>query len=137
MADLVLPAAAWGEKDGTFINSERRIGTIRKVARPPGQALPDFAIFKLVAEYWGCGGMFRAWESPAAAFQILKRLSAGQPCDITGIAGYDALEAQGGIQWPCAAGDAAPAPRSERRPFDVTRGRQLTVVTTHTNIYVL
>ena len=118
MADLVLPAAAWGEKDGTFINSERRIGTIRKVARPPGQALPDFAIFKLVAEYWGCGGMFRAWESPAAAFQILKRLSAGQPCDITGIAGYDALEAQGGIQWPCAAGDAAPAPRSERRLFE-------------------
>ena len=118
MADLVLPAAAWGEKDGTFINSERRIGTIRKVARPPGQALPDFTIFKLVAEYWGCGGMFRAWESPAAAFQILKRLSAGQPCDITGIAGYDALEAQGGIQWPCAAGDAAPAPRSERRLFE-------------------
>ena len=88
------------------------------MARPPGQALPDFAIFKLVAEYWGCGGMFRAWESPAAAFQILKRLSAGQPCDITGIAGYDALEAQGGIQWPCAAGDVAPAPRSERRLFE-------------------
>ena len=118
MADLVLPAAAWGEKDGTFINSERRIGTIRKVARPPGQALPDFAIFKLVAEYWGCGSMFRAWESPAAAFQILKRLSAGQPCDITGIAGYDMLEEQGGIQWPCAAGDAPPAARSERRLFE-------------------
>ena len=118
MADVVLPAAAWGEKDGTFINSERRIGTIRKVARPPGQALPDFAIFKLVAEYWGCGGMFRAWESPAAVFQILKRLSAGQPCDITGIAGYDALEAQGGIQWPCPAGGPPPPPRSERRLFE-------------------
>ena len=118
MADLVLPAAAWGEKDGTFINSERRIGTIRKVARPPGQALPDFAIFKLVAEYWGCGSMFRAWESPAATFQILKRLSAGQPCDITGIAGYDMLEEQGGIQWPCADGDAPPAARSERRLFE-------------------
>ena len=118
MADLVLPAAAWGEKDGTFINSERRIGTIRKVARPPGQALPDFAIFKLVAEYWGCGSMFREWESPAAAFQILKRLSAGQPCDITGIAGYDMLEEQGGIQWPCADGDAPPAARSERRLFE-------------------
>ena len=118
MADLVLPAAAWGEKDGTFINSERRIGTIRKVVRPPGQALPDFAIFKLVAEYWGCGSMFRAWESPAAAFQILKRLSAGQPCDITGIAGYDMLEEHGGIQWPCADGDAPPAAHSERRLFE-------------------
>jgi assimilatory nitrate reductase catalytic subunit len=39
MADLVLPAAGWGEKDGTFINSERRINAIRKVKRAPGQAL--------------------------------------------------------------------------------------------------
>ena len=104
MADLVLPAAGWGEKDGTFINSERRIGRIRKVARAPGQALADFAIFKLVAEYWGCGDMFRAWDSPAATFRILKRLSAGQPCDITGIDGYDMLDECGGIQWPCPAG---------------------------------
>ena len=75
MADLVLPAAGWGEKDGTFINSERRIGTIKKVARAPGEALADFSIFKLVAEYWGCGEMFRRWESPEATFQILKLLS--------------------------------------------------------------
>ncbi len=100
MADLVLPAAGWGEKDGTFINSERRIGRIRKVARAPGQALADFSIFKLVAEYWGCGEMFRAWRSPAATFQILKRLSAGRPCDITGIDGYEMLDERGGIQWP-------------------------------------
>ena len=39
MADVVLPAAGWGDKGGTFINSERRIGTIKKVARAPGQAL--------------------------------------------------------------------------------------------------
>ena len=112
MADLVLPAAGWGEKDGTFINSERRIGRIRKVARAPGQALADFSIFKLVAEYWGCGGMFRAWRSPAATFRILKRLSAGQPCDITGIDGYDMLDERGGVQWPfpaaAATDDAAP-----------------------------
>ncbi len=115
MADLVLPAAGWGEKDGTFINSERRIGRIRKVARAPGQALADFAIFRLVAEYWGCGDMFRAWESPAAAFQILKRLSAGQPCDITGIDDYDMLDECGGIQWPFPAGQSAADARTERR----------------------
>ena len=55
------------------------------MARAPGQALADFAIFTLVAEYWGCGERFRAWESPAATFRIFQRLSAGQPCDITGI----------------------------------------------------
>ncbi len=118
MADLVLPAAAWGEKDGTFINSERRIGTIRKVAAAPGEALADFAIFKLVAEYWGCGDLFREWESPEATFQILKRLSAGQPCDITGIADYAMLDERGGIQWPCPAGGPPPAPGSERRLFE-------------------
>ena len=38
-ADLVLPAAAWGEKDGTFINSERRLGVVKKVKHAPGRAL--------------------------------------------------------------------------------------------------
>ena len=76
LADLVLPAAGWGEKEGTFINSERRIGLIKKVARAPGQALADFHIFQLVAEAWGCGDMFRRWSSPEAVFQILKQLLA-------------------------------------------------------------
>ena len=118
MADLMLPAAGWGEKDGTFINSERRIGTIRKVAAAPGEALADFAIFKLVAEYWGCGDQFRAWASPEAAFQILKRLSAGQPCDISGIADYAMLDERRGIQWPCPADQPPPAPGAERRLFE-------------------
>lgn len=106
-ADLVLPAAGWGEKDGIFINSERRLGVTRKVARAPGQALSDFAIFKLVAEAWGCGGMFRAWSSPAATFDLLKQLSRGQPCDFSGIRDYDQIEQAGGIQWPYSAADAA------------------------------
>jgi assimilatory nitrate reductase catalytic subunit len=100
MADLVLPAAGWGEKEGTFINSERRIGVIKKVKKAPGQALADFAIFRLVAHYWGCAGMFAEWTSPEAVFQILKRCSAGQPCDITGIEDYAMLDRSSGIQWP-------------------------------------
>ena len=106
-ADLILPAAGWGEKEGTFINSERRIGLTKKVHRAPGQALSDFNIFRLVAHYCGCGELFREWTSPEAAFQILKRLSAGQPCDITGIASYEHLDACGGIQWPWSAEQAA------------------------------
>jgi anaerobic selenocysteine-containing dehydrogenase len=99
-AHLVLPAAGWGEKEGTFINSERRFGHVKKVARAPGQALSDFNIFRLVASYWGCAEMFSEWTSPQAAFQILKRLSAGLPCDFTGIEDYRHLDASGGIQWP-------------------------------------
>jgi assimilatory nitrate reductase catalytic subunit len=101
LADIVLPAAGWGEKEGTFINSERRYGRIRRVCRAPGQALADFSIFKLVADAWGCGDLFDEWESPEATFAILQRLSAGRPCDITGIEGYAAIETAGGIQWPC------------------------------------
>ncbi len=115
-ADLVLPAAGWAEKDGTFINSERRIGLIKKVARAPGDALADFHIFKLIAEAWGCGAMFERWESPEAVFEILKSVSAGQPCDITGIEGYEMLESHRGIQWPLPKGQPV-KPRSERRLF--------------------
>ena len=104
-AHLVLPAAAWGEKEGTLINSERRIGLIKKVARAPGQALADFSIFRLIAEHWGCGDMFRRWTSPEDVFQILKELSRGRPCDITGIADYQMIDQQGGIQWPYPASD--------------------------------
>jgi len=105
LADLVLPAAGWGEKEGTFINSERRIGLIKKVSQAPGEALSDFAIFKLIAKYWGCERLFQKWESPQGVFQILKRISRGQPCDITGIKDYSMIDESGGIQWPFREGD--------------------------------
>ncbi len=114
-ADVFLPAAGWGEKTGTFINSERRIGLIQKVSRAPGAALADFHIFRLVAEYWGCAETVRRWTSPEAAFRILQDLSAGQPCDFSGIGGYADLQRQGGIQWPCPAGTEQPA--TQRRLF--------------------
>ena len=121
LADVVLPAAGWGEKEGTFVNSERRYGRIRRVSRAPGQALADFSIFKLVADAWGCGEMFEEWSSPEATFRILQRLSAGRPCDITGIAGYADLEASGGIQWPYVASASTASgrpPAAERRLFE-------------------
>ena len=101
LADLVLPAAGWGEKDGTFINSERRIGVIKKGRRAPGQALSDFNIFRLIAEAWGCGEMFRRLG-----------LAGGRVSDSEGTAraasratspastDYRMLEECGGIQWP-------------------------------------
>jgi assimilatory nitrate reductase catalytic subunit len=116
-AHLVLPAAGWGEKEGTFINSERRVGLLKRVARAPGEALADFYIFKLVAEAWGCGDMFRRWTSPEATFRILQELTRGQPCDITGIDGYEMVERLGGVQWPLPEGTTVGA-HSERRLFE-------------------
>ncbi|WP_171187789.1 molybdopterin oxidoreductase family protein [Alienimonas chondri] len=115
IADLVLPAAGWGEKDGTVINSERRIGLLKKVRKAPGQALADFSIFKLIADRWGCGELFEEWTDPEAAFHILKRLSAGMPCDFSGIRDYRHLDEAGGVQWPYPAEGADPA--VERRLF--------------------
>jgi assimilatory nitrate reductase catalytic subunit len=116
-AHLLLPAAGWGEKEGTFINSERRLGLVKRVARAPGEALADFYIFKLVAEGWGCADLFRRWTSPEATFQFLKEVTRGQPCDITGIRGYDMLEQLRGVQWPLPEGKSV-GPSSERRLFE-------------------
>jgi assimilatory nitrate reductase catalytic subunit len=115
MANLVLPAAGWGEKEGTFINSERRIGVIRPVSQAPGQAMSDLRIFRLIAEYAGVGELFRRWTSPEAVFEILQQCTAGQPCDISGIGGYAALDEHGGMQWPVPKGvESLP---KERRLF--------------------
>ncbi len=118
-ADLIFPAAAWGEKDGTFINSERRYGLLKKVCKAPGQALSDFNIFRAVAHYWGVGEMFSEWTDPEAAFRIMQRASEGKPCDITGIRGYQQLDQCGGVQWPWSESDAraADAPAQQRRLF--------------------
>ncbi|MEP2775907.1 MAG: nitrate reductase [Luteolibacter sp.] len=115
LADLVLPAAAWGEKDGCFINSERRIGNIKPVRKAPGQALTDFRIFRLIADAWGCGEHFKKWTHPEAAFGLLREISADQPCDITGVRDYDHIDEMGGIQWPFP--EKSPDETPERRLF--------------------
>lgn len=121
-AHLVLPSAGWGEKDGTLINSERRIGLVKKVRRAPGESLSDFDIFKLIATGWGCSDLFREWQSPETVFQILKRLSAGQACDLTGIRDYRHLDESGGIQWPYSTADAeAEEQRAENSRTTLTR----------------
>ena len=115
-ADLFLPAAGWGEKSGTLINSERRIGTIKQVRRSPGVALSDFRIVQVLADRWGCGPIFAKWSSPEAVFGLLKKLSKGQPCDISGINDYAMLDSAGGIQWPLPEGAFPHGP--ERRLFE-------------------
>jgi anaerobic selenocysteine-containing dehydrogenase len=118
-ADLILPAAAWGEKEGTFINSERRYGLLKKVRKAPGQALSDFNIFKAIAHYWGVEEMFAHWTDPEAVFRILQGISRGMPHDITGIDGYLQIDRCGGIQWPWTQADAESQgqPDQQRRLF--------------------
>jgi anaerobic selenocysteine-containing dehydrogenase len=108
MADLVLPAAIWGEKEGTYTNSERRVGRVNRAVAPPGEARADFDIFLDLAREVGCADLFRGWSTPKDAFDEWRAVSAGRLCDYSGMS-YDAIEQHGGIQWPFPAGQTSPS----------------------------
>jgi anaerobic selenocysteine-containing dehydrogenase len=100
VADLVLPAAIWGEKEGTYTNSERRVSKVNRAVPPPGEARTDFDIFLDLAKKLGCyDELFPKWTQPKDAFEEWKRVSAGRLCDYSGL-NYELIEHHGGIQWP-------------------------------------
>lgn len=100
LADLVLPAAIWGEKEGTYTNSERRVSKVNRAVDPPGDARPDFDIFLAIAEKLGYREeLFPGWTNPQDAFEEWKRVSKGRLCDYSGLS-YDLIEQYNGIQWP-------------------------------------
>ncbi|MBI3050308.1 MAG: molybdopterin-dependent oxidoreductase [Acidobacteria bacterium] len=103
-AHLMLPAAIWGEKEGTYTNSERRVSKVNRAVAPPGEARADFDIFLQLAEALGVRDeLFPGWRRPADAFGEWARVSAGRLCDYSGMT-YEAIERYGGLQWPFPAG---------------------------------
>ncbi|MEG2154817.1 MAG: molybdopterin-dependent oxidoreductase [Burkholderiaceae bacterium] len=103
LADLVLPAATWGERSGTMSNSERRISLSRAAVAPPGQARPDWAIAAAFARALAAriapelAPRFM-WSSPRAVFDEYKQLTAGRDLDIATL-DYARLEL-GPVSWP-------------------------------------
>ena len=105
LADLVLPAAIWGEKEGTYTNTERRVSKVNKAVEPVGEAKSDFNIFLSVAEKLGCKEeIYPGWKTVEDAFNEWRKVSDGRLCDYSGIS-YDLLAEKGAIQWPYRAGD--------------------------------
>jgi ferredoxin-nitrate reductase len=97
-ANLVLPVAQWGEKEGTSTNSERTVSLSPAFLAPPGEARSDFWILtemgrRLAPELF-------PWGRPADAWEEYRMLTAGRPCDQVGIT-RRRLEAGEAIQWPC------------------------------------
>ena len=103
-ADVVLPAATWGEKLGTFTNADRTVHLSEKAVDPPGEARPDMEIFRDYAERMGFtdkdGAPLIKWSTPEEAFDAWKECSRGRPCDYSAIT-YERLRQKHDIQWPC------------------------------------
>ncbi|WP_168203212.1 nitrate reductase [Marinobacter fonticola] len=118
-ADILLPAAGWGEKDGTVTNSERRISRQRRFLPLAGEARPDWWIMSEVARELGYQAAFD-YRNAADIFSEHARLSAfentGRPFDIGGLSTLDEdqYDALAPIQWPV--NPAFPAGRA--RLFD-------------------
>ncbi len=104
LADVVLPAATWGEKTGTFTNTDRTVHLSDKAVEPPGEARSDLDIFLDYARRMDFrdndGAPFPQWHDPESAFEAWKEATAGRPCDYTGLT-YGRLRGGSGVQWPC------------------------------------
>jgi anaerobic selenocysteine-containing dehydrogenase len=102
LADVVLPAATWGEKTGTFTNADRTVHLAEKAVDPPGEARSDLDILLDFARRMDFrnkdGGPLVTWTDPESAYAAWQRCSAGRPCDYSGIS-YDDLRGPSGIQW--------------------------------------
>jgi anaerobic selenocysteine-containing dehydrogenase len=103
LADVVLPAATWGEKTGTFTNADRTVHLSDKAVEPPGEARPDLDIFLDYAARMDFrdkdGGPLVTWDGPESAFEAWLRCCAGRPCDYGGLS-YERLRGRSGVQWP-------------------------------------
>lgn len=92
IADVVLPATCFAEKEGTFTNSERKVQRVRKAVDAPGQALEDWVIIDEIMKRMGYDNQF---ESPSDIMDEFASLT-----DKYGGINYDRIEEEG-LQWPC------------------------------------
>ena len=120
LAHVVLPTAAWAEKDGTYTNTERRVQRIRKAVNAPGKALPDWEVLTMLAHKLGT-----KWDYSNVR-EIMSEINA-TTASYKGIT-YDRIE-EVGIHWPCPDVDHPGTPILHKDSF--ARGKGLFSVTEH------
>ncbi len=98
LADVVLPAALWAEKEGVYGCGERRYQLMEQSVAPSGEARPDFQILVDLARRLGHEKLL-PWKTPADAWKELQRLSTGTAYDFTGMT-RERLKAAHGLLWP-------------------------------------
>ncbi|WP_267640797.1 assimilatory nitrate reductase NasA [Haloarchaeobius amylolyticus] len=97
-ADVVLPAATWGESDGTAINMERTVSRVRPATGVPSGVRTDLDIITSIGDALA-DGLFGADTSPKSLFREFADLTAGSLADCSGIS-YERLEAEYAVRWP-------------------------------------
>ncbi|MEY7850268.1 assimilatory nitrate reductase NasA [Natrarchaeobius sp. A-rgal3] len=97
-ADVVLPAATWGESEGTTTNMERTVSRVRAATETPTGVKTDLELIGELADRV-TPGLFEDSPEPEATFDELAALTAGTPADLSGIS-YGRLEAEGAVRWP-------------------------------------
>ena len=123
VADVILPATSFAEKDGTFTNSDRRVQRVRAALDPAGESRPDWQIVCDLARRLEA----RLGQAPSAGWtyshpvEIWDEMRALTP-DFTGIT-YERLEREGGVHWPCPAADHPGTPYLFAETFPRGRGR--------------
>jgi len=113
LADVVLPAVSFAEKDGTFTNTERRVCRVRRAVSPRGKAKPDWEIIVALAAKMGYE---MNYDGPASIMEEISRLTPSY-----GGITYDRLEKQG-LQWPCPDRDHPGTKRLHAERFSRGRG---------------
>ena len=112
LADVLLPAAQFGEKAWTSTNSERMVSFSPKLWDAPGEALPDWEIMCRFARALGLPGF--DFASSGQVWDEFIPLTSGRPCDMAGIT-HERLRQAKELQWPCPTTDH---PGSKRRYLD-------------------
>jgi len=105
LADVVLPAATWGETEGTATNMERTISRVRATTELPSKVRQDIDIIAAIGHQLYPKVIDRPPVEPAAVFDAFRELTAGTPADCSGIS-YDRLEAELAVRWPTADPDS-------------------------------
>ena len=126
LADIVLPAASFAEKEGTFTNSERRVQRVRKVIDPVGESRPDWEVAQELARRTAD----RLSLSPAgfnhvSAASVFEEMASLTP--MLGGLSHARLDAEGGIQWPCPEADHPGTPRLYGEDFPRGKGKFIAV----------
>lgn len=115
ICDVYLPVVPGIKKEGSYINTERRISAMRPALTKEENEKTDYEVMLGIGKALGMGNLLDKWQTPRDAFNLMKECSRNMPCDMTGV-DYDALVDSKGIQWPFREGEELK--EDQRRLFE-------------------